>query len=172
MVDRGSGGLGRLSDRSYSECVATGKEPVMTSALSTVMNQNNAGEGFNRKTLELHLINESLHKDRHRRFEWCAEHVALVQTPTEGHASHGRCRECRRHSCPKRNNSSAVVRNDEFGLVRLALEDALRQIAAQVCLPDCCGPGRGREGVSHGKEKIHVFPGAVPNARLVPDTPY
>jgi hypothetical protein len=72
--------LGRLSDRSHSECLASGKKPVMISALCTFMNENDAGDGFYRKALELQLITENLYRDRRRRFEWWAQHVAEVQT--------------------------------------------------------------------------------------------
>jgi hypothetical protein len=71
--------LGRLTDRSYSQCLAAGKEPIMISALCTYMNENDAGDGFYRKALELHLITENMYKDRHHRFEWWAQHVAKVQ---------------------------------------------------------------------------------------------
>lgn len=80
-ADRNAAGhlLGRLSDRSFSECLAAGKEPVMISALCTFQNENDAGDGFYRKALELRLITENLYKDRHRRFEWWAQYVAKVQ---------------------------------------------------------------------------------------------
>lgn len=71
--------LGRLADRSYGECVAAGVEPVMISALCTFLNENDAGDGFYRKAVELGLITENLYKDRQRRFEWWAQHVAKVQ---------------------------------------------------------------------------------------------
>ena len=51
----------------------------MISALCTFQNENDAGDGFYRKALELRLITENLYKDRHRRFEWWAQHVAKVQ---------------------------------------------------------------------------------------------
>lgn len=51
----------------------------MISALCTFQNENDVGDGFYRKALELRLITENLYKDRHRRFEWWAQHVARVQ---------------------------------------------------------------------------------------------
>lgn len=71
--------LGRLADRSHSECLAAGREPVMISALCTFMHENDAGDGFYGKALDLNLITENLYKDRRRRFEWWAQHVAKVQ---------------------------------------------------------------------------------------------
>lgn len=71
--------LGRLADRSYSECLAAGEEPVMISALCKFMYENDAGDGFYRKALELRLITENRYKDRRHRFEWWAQHVAKVQ---------------------------------------------------------------------------------------------
>ena len=51
----------------------------MISALCTFMNDNDAGSGFHAKAPELRLITGNLPKDRHRRFEWWAQHIAKVQ---------------------------------------------------------------------------------------------
>ena len=51
----------------------------MISALCTFMNENDAGSGFYAKAPELRLITGNLPKDRHRRFEWWAQHIAKVQ---------------------------------------------------------------------------------------------
>jgi hypothetical protein len=71
--------LGLLADRSYGECVAAGREPVMISALCTFMNKTDAGDGFYGKAVELHLITENMYKDKEARFGWWAEHVGKVQ---------------------------------------------------------------------------------------------
>lgn len=71
--------LGLLSDRSYAECMASGREPVMISALCKFMHENDAGDGFYRKAVELKLISENLYKNRVTRFEWWAAQVGKVQ---------------------------------------------------------------------------------------------
>jgi len=71
--------LGVLSDRSYAECVAAGTEPVMISALCKFMRENDAGDGFYGKAVELNLITEGIYKNRKARFEWWAAHVGKVQ---------------------------------------------------------------------------------------------
>ncbi len=71
--------LGRLADRSYAECVAAGREPVMISALCKFMHENDAGDGFYGKAVELELITEGIYKDRLARWEWWAAHVGKVQ---------------------------------------------------------------------------------------------
>jgi len=71
--------LGELADRSYAECLAAGREPVMISALCKFMNQNDAGDGFYGKAVELGLITEALYRDRDARFGWWATHVGRVQ---------------------------------------------------------------------------------------------
>lgn len=71
--------LGALADRSYAECVATGREPVMISAVCKFMHENDAGDGFYGKAVELNLITESLYKDRGARFGWWATHVGKTQ---------------------------------------------------------------------------------------------
>lgn len=38
--------LGSLSYRSYAECISSGREPVMISALCKFMHENDAGDGF------------------------------------------------------------------------------------------------------------------------------
>jgi hypothetical protein len=71
--------LGRLADRSYAECVAAGREPLMISAVCKFMRENDAGDGFYAKALELQLIPEALYKDKLSRFGWWALHVGKVQ---------------------------------------------------------------------------------------------
>ena len=71
--------LGLLADRSYVECTAAGGEPVMISALCKFTGENDAGDGFYRKAVELNLINEDLYKNRMARFGWWATHVGKVQ---------------------------------------------------------------------------------------------
>jgi hypothetical protein len=44
--------LGRLADRSDADCVATGREPLI-SAVCKFMRENDAGDGFYAKALEL-----------------------------------------------------------------------------------------------------------------------
>ena len=71
--------LGRLADRSYSECVAAGREPVMISAVCKFLNENDAGDGFYRKALQLNLITQAKYKDKLGRHGWWATHVGKVQ---------------------------------------------------------------------------------------------
>jgi hypothetical protein len=71
--------LGELADRSYGECVAAGREPVMISALCKFMAKNDAGDGFYGKAVDLGLIPESLYRDKEARFGWWATHVGKVQ---------------------------------------------------------------------------------------------
>jgi hypothetical protein len=71
--------LGSLADRSYAECISAGREPVMISALCKFMHENDAGDGFYGKAVELNLITEDLYKNRKARFEWWAVHVGKVQ---------------------------------------------------------------------------------------------
>jgi hypothetical protein len=81
--------LGRLADRSFAEC------GLMISALCKYMNENDAGDGFYRKAVMLHLIPAAVYKNRSARWEWWAtDHVGKVQawvagrkllrTPAEG----------------------------------------------------------------------------------------
>jgi hypothetical protein len=65
--------LGRLADRSFGEC------GLMVSALCKYMNENDAGDGFYRKAVKLHLIPEALRKNKAARWEWWVMHVAEVQ---------------------------------------------------------------------------------------------
>jgi hypothetical protein len=66
--------LGRLADRSFAEC------RLMISALCKYLNENDAGDGFYRKALALHLISEALYKNKAKRWEWWAtDHVGKVQ---------------------------------------------------------------------------------------------
>jgi hypothetical protein len=51
----------------------------MISALCKFMNENDAGDGFYGKAVELNLITEDLYKNRKARFEWWAIHVGKVQ---------------------------------------------------------------------------------------------
>ena len=71
--------LGRLADRSYGECVAAGREPVMISALCKFLNQNDAGDGFYGKARDLGLITDAMYKDRSNRIYWWAAYVRAVQ---------------------------------------------------------------------------------------------
>jgi hypothetical protein len=71
--------LGRLADRSYAECVAAGRDPVIISAVCKFMHENDAGDGFYRKAIELHVMPEALYKNRTARFIWWADHVGKVQ---------------------------------------------------------------------------------------------
>jgi len=71
--------LGRLADRSYSECVAAKREPVMISALCKFLNENDAGDGFYRKAVMLNLITPAMYKSKLDRFGWWATHVGEVQ---------------------------------------------------------------------------------------------
>jgi hypothetical protein len=71
--------LGCLADRSCGECVATGREPVMISAVCKYMNENDAGDGFYRKARELGLIADAVYKDKLGRFLWWAAHAGKVQ---------------------------------------------------------------------------------------------
>jgi hypothetical protein len=67
--------LGRLADRSFAEC------GLMISALCKYMNENDAGDGFYRKALQLHMIPESMYKNKAARWEWWAtDQVGKVQT--------------------------------------------------------------------------------------------
>jgi hypothetical protein len=66
--------LGRLADRSFAE------RGVMISAMCKYMTENDAGDGFYRKALMLHLVPEALYKNKTARWEWWAtEHVGEVQ---------------------------------------------------------------------------------------------
>ena len=71
--------LGRLADRSYSECIAAGREPVMISAVCKFLNKNDAGDGFYGKAHDLGLISDGMYKDKSGRIGWWAVHVGKVQ---------------------------------------------------------------------------------------------
>ncbi len=65
--------LGRLADRSFAE------GGLMISALCKYMNENDAGDGFYKKALKLHLIPQALYRNKVARWEWWADHVGKVQ---------------------------------------------------------------------------------------------